>query len=205
MKSRLQMDSPNLAYSFGGVLLTGAIISGALTKDQRWMNWHFSRLGEGGTVSSVIFNVTLLVAATIMFALGVALSENISNIPVTKDVDIDRAKTVIQRAFIAVTVCLVGVAIFPFDRFPFVHNIFGYSMLFIFLALCIAMPKILPIFSKKFYTFSRLVILSAIVCYTLFLAAKVMTLLAVEFVIFSFLYVWLLLLINGIRKSYNLN
>jgi hypothetical membrane protein len=204
MKSRLRIDSPNLAYSFGSVLLVGAATSGLLTKDTRWMNWHFSRLGEGGTISSIIFNITLLISAAVMFALGLALIENISQIPDTVSINVNRAKTIISRAFNAVTVCLVGVAIFPFDRFPVIHNIFGYSMLFIFLALCIMMPKILPIFSKQFYIYSRLVILCAIICYTLFLAVKVMTLLAVEFVMFTSLYAWLLFLISGIRKSYRL-
>lgn len=203
MKPHLQMGSSNLAYTFGSILLAGAVVSGFLTKDPRWMNWHFSRLGEGGTFSAIIFNVTLLVSAIVMFALGLALMDSISRIPDTANIDINRAKTVISRSFSAVAVCLIVVALFPFDRFPVVHNIFGYSMLFIFLALCITMPKILPIFSRQFYTYSRLVILCAIVCYILFLGMRVITLLAVESVIFTSLYVWLILFINAIRKSYN--
>lgn len=203
MKLRPQIDSPNLAYSFGGVILAGAVASSLLTTDPRWMNWHFSRLGEGGTIASMVFNATLLISAIFMFALGMTLRNNISNIADTPGINTNRARTIISRAFGAVAICLIGVAIFPFDRFPVIHNIFGYSMLFIFLALCVAMPKVLPIFSRQFHNYSRLVILCAVMSYTLFIAAKFITLLNVELVIFIFLYVWLLLFIDGIRKSYS--
>lgn len=201
MKPRPRMNNSNLAYSFGSVLLAGAVTSGLMTKDVRWMNWHFSRLGEGGTISSVIFNVTLLISAMFMFTLGSKLSDSISRISDVADIDINRAKTIIRRAFNAATVCLVGVAFFPFDRFPAIHNIFGYSMLFIFLALCINMQKILPIFSRPFYIYGRSIILCAILCYILFLAAKTITLLTVEFIMVMLLYVWLLLFIKGIHHS----
>lgn len=201
MKKRLQMNSHNLAYSFGGILLMGAVASGLMTKDTRWMNWHFSRLGEGGTFSSLIFNITLLVSATFMFTLGLKLSNSISHIPDSADIDVNSAKKIIFRSFSAVTACLIGVALFPFDRFPVIHNIFGYSMLFIFLALCVNMQKILPIFSRRFYVYGRTIILCAILCYILFLAAKSITLLTVEFIMFTLLYVWLLSFINGIRNG----
>lgn len=202
MKKHRRMNNPNLAYSFGGVLLLGSVLSGILTTDTRWMNWHFSRLGEGGTVSSIIFNLTLLISAAVFFTLGLSLADSISRIPDTLNIDVNRAKTIIYRAFSVVTVCLVGVAVFPFDRFPAVHNTFGYSMLFTFLALCVFMPKILPVFSRNFYLYSRLIILCTVLFYILFLAMKVVTLLTVEFAIVSLLYVWLLLLIKGIDQSY---
>jgi len=117
--------------------------------------------------------------------------------------DKNRAKIIIRRAFSVVSVCLIGVAIFPFDRFPAIHNIFGYSMLFMFLALSVNMQRILPIFSRQFYSYGRSIILCAILCYILFLAAKVITLLTVEFIMLTLLYIWLLLFIKGIDDSCN--
>lgn len=200
MKKQFGLKSQSLAYSFGGVLLLGAVTSGLLAKDTRWMGWHFSRLGEGGTFSSLIFNTSLLISAVIMFLLGITLSNEVKKIS-KSGIDINKVYSVISRTFTAVTICLICVAIFPFDRFPVIHNIFGYSMLFIFLWLCIMLPKILPIFSKTFYTYSRSIILYVIICYTLFLVTQTITLLVVELILFICLYVWLLSLINGIYKS----
>lgn len=201
-----KLDSIKLLYLFITVLLSGAIISGSLTTDARWMNWHFSRLGEGGMTSAIFFNITVFISALVMFMIALSLSNIVSHIPKNKDVDIGRANIIIYRSFTAVTVCLIGVAIFPFDRFPVVHNICGYSMLMIFMYLCISAPKFLPIFSKSFYLYSKLVILCVIICYTLFIVFNVISLLTVEFIIFTFLYAWLLLFVKGIRQySYSYN
>lgn len=171
------------------------------------MHWHFSRLGEGGTFSSLIFNMALITAAFLMFFLALTISENISKIPrvIINTETKDRAEKVYFRAFCYITFCLLGVAIFPFDRFPAIHNIFGYSMLFTFLYLCIVTSRILPIFPKKFYTYGNSIIYLTIVLYTFFLGFKTVTLLFVEMIILMFLYVWLLLFIDGIAKVSNRN
>lgn len=201
MRAKLRLHCLNLAYLFFGIVLFGATLSGLLTTDSRWMSWHFSRLGEGGMISAMIFNVALLVSAVVMFALGIALTDNIARVSKKSDMNLDKIKKIINRSFTAIAICLVGVATFPFDRFPVVHNIFGYSMLFIFLGLCIVTPKMLPIFSRKFYIYGQSVILCTIICYVLFIIVGSITLLTVEFIIFTFIYGWLLLFINGILSN----
>lgn len=201
MKTQLRHNSSYLAYLFGVVLLVGAITSALLTKDLRWMNWHFSRLGEGGAFSSIIFNTAVFMSSLIMFYLSNSLSDDTLSVAPNSKIDLVGAKTIIKRAFNAIAVCLVGVALFPFDRFPVIHDIFGYSMLFIFLAMSINTQKILPIFSRHFYVYCDLIILSTVICYTLFFGFKVITLLTVEFILFTLLYVWLVNFINGIRQA----
>lgn len=196
------MNSSKIAYSFGGVLILGTVLSSFFSTDPRWMNWHFSRLGEGNTFSSEIFNTALLIASLLAFILGLSLKDNISQISDKSNINIDRAKTIIYKSFSVATVCLIGVAFFPFDRFPMIHNIFGYSMLFMFLRLCVSMPKVLPIFSKRFNLYSRLVVACVIICYTLFAAMKMITLLAVEFVMFSYFYLWIILFIRGLSREF---
>lgn len=201
MRARLQPHCLKFAYLFFVIILFGAVVSGLLTTDHRWMNWHFSRLGEGGMLSAIIFNMSVLTSAMIMFILGLTLTDNIARIPGIDKNDLNKTKILISRAFNAITVCLIGVAMLPFDRFPVAHNIFGYSMLFTFLALCIIVPSILPIFSQKFYIYGRLVILATVVCYILFIILGVITLLTVEFIIFLFIYGWLLLFVNGVMNK----
>lgn len=195
-----KLDSLKLLYLFVVILLIGAIFSAVITKDTRWMDWHFSRLGEGGNFSSLVFNITLFISAMVMFILALSLRDNISLITSNVNININRAKMIVYRSLSIVTLCLIGVAVFPFDRFPVIHNICGYSMLFIILALCIYVPNLLPIFSKKFYIYSRLVILCVIICYILFIVLSVISLLTVEFIIFLCLFGWFLLFIKGIRE-----
>jgi len=200
-RSNYEYNCFKLLYLFIIIILAGSFCSAMLTDDSRWMNWHFSRLGEGSAFSSMIFNVAIFLSAIVMLALAISLSNNVSKIRSNQNFDAIRAKTIIYRAFTAVTVCLIGVSLFPFDRFPVVHNICGYSMLFVFLALCITAPKFLPIFSKNFYIYSKVVLLCVIICYTLFIVFQTVTLLSIEFVIFIFLYGWLFLFIKGIYRN----
>ncbi len=182
--------------------MIGAVVSGVFTQDTRWMRWHFSRLGEGGTFSSLIFNITLIISALLMINLAITIKESISKIP--SDTLNAKAKNTAEkiyfRAFCYITFCLVGVAIFPFDRFPVIHNIFGYSMLFTFLYLCVATSRLLPIFSEKFYKFGYSIIVLTIILYVFFLGFQSVTLLFVEMIILICLYVWLLIFIKGIHR-----
>ena len=201
MRAYLRLHCLNLAYLFFSTMLLGTSLSGLLTTDTRWMSWHFSRLGEGGMLSAVIFNSALLVSAVIMGALGLALTDNIVRLSAIKGVNLPRAKMIIGRSFNIIAICLIGLATFPFDTFPVFHNIFGYSMFFTFLFLCVTTPSFLPIFSRKFYLYSQGVILLATLCYVLFLVVGSITLLTVESIMYTCLYGWLLLFISGIQKT----
>lgn len=199
MKNRFQITTERLAYLFGGLLLVGSITSGILNPDKRWLEWHFSRLGEGGMLSAYIFNISLVIAAGLIFFIGKRLTDEIPRIDNQSEIQLLRAKNIISRCFYLVTICLLVVAIFPFDQNQVIHNIFGYSMLFTFLYLCIFVAHILPIFSQRYYLYGFGIIATTAFCYILFLAFKVITLLEVETVLFSMLYIWLILLIKGIN------
>jgi hypothetical protein len=202
MKSlRFQLNAKQLAYMFAGILSIGSIISGYFDPDKRWIEWHFSRLGEGGTFSSIIFNVTLIISAIIIYLIGIELANGILNIRNISEVAQNRAKNIVSNGLKVVAGCLVLVSIFPFDRFPVIHNIFGYSMLFIFLCICISIVNILPIFSKKFLIYSYMITLICVICYTLYLGLKTFSLLTVELITFVLVFIWLLLFINDISGA----
>jgi len=199
MKNRFQITTERLTYLFGGVILLGSITSGILNPDKRWMEWHFSRLGEGGMLSAYIFNISLVIAAGLIFFIGRRLTDEITKIDNLPEKKLLRAKKIINRSFYLVTACLLVVAIFPFDQNQVIHNVFGYSMLFTFLYLCIFIARILPIFSHRYYIYGFEIIATTVICYTLFLAFKIITLLEVETILFSMLYIWLILFIKGIH------
>ena len=198
MKLRLHLDCKQLTYIFGAILLTGSLLSGVISTDKRWMEWHFSRLGEGGTFSSMIFNVSLILAAIVVFILGDEITKNINKFNnISKSVK-KKAVNIIGGVFKTVTLCLVVVSAFPFDHFPVVHNIFGYSMLFVFLYLCMSINNILPVFSDRFYIYGYSIIITTVICYILFLGIGAISLLLVEFIIYIMFYVWLILFTNNI-------
>ena len=199
MKNRFQITTERLVYLFGGILLVGSIVSGILNPDKRWMEWHFSRLGEGGMLSAYIFNISLVIAACLIFFIGRRITDEITKINGKPSKDLLNAKKIIGCSFYLVTVCLLIVAFFPFDQNQVIHNIFGYSMLFTFLYLCIFISRILPIFSRRYYLYGFGIIATTVICYIFFLVFKVITLLEVETILFSMLYIWLVLFVKGIH------
>ena len=53
-----------------GIAVVGIGTSMLLTDDPRWLQWHLSRLGEGGHISSGIFNLTLCLVALLFVVIG---------------------------------------------------------------------------------------------------------------------------------------
>lgn len=201
MKLRFRHGSLGLAYLFGAVICTGSVISGYFDKDQRWLHWHFSRLGEGGTFSASIFNSTLVVSAVIMYFLGLSIARSISKLSGRYDACITNSTRIIRYSTNTVAVCMIGVSLFPFDRYPVLHNILGYSMLLIFLVLSVFVTKTLPAFSRAFNVYSQAIIPIGIFFYCLFFPLGLITLLTFELIIFAVIYIWFISFIKGIEGA----
>ncbi len=206
MKIIQKLNIINFVYIFGGIILAGVCISGLITSDVRWMNWHYSRLGEGGQMSAIIFNIAIFMSAMVIYLLSRELGADIIKLPNLSETARLKAVKLIRRLFQAISICLVCVAVFPFDVFPTVHDIFGYSMLLLFLSLCWFMPIILPKLSTRLYTYGKFIIFSTIFCYILFGVYKLITLLIVETIVFTLLYIWLIFFVKEVNsKIYHKN
>ena len=117
MKARSLSRSPALwATALIVISFTGMGIAILLTKDPRWMEWHMSRLGEGRHLSSVFFNLTLILSASLLAGYGQRLIRFLPH----------RHSQAYLLMFWAMGLALTGVAVFPFDEFHILHNVFGY-------------------------------------------------------------------------------
>lgn len=192
MKRKFNLTAPKATYAFGAVLLVGSITSALLTTDNRWINWHFSRLGEGGKISADIFNLSLIIAAIVSFSLSNLYANNIAKFSEIIDFNHKRAISITSRVFMSISICLMGVALFPFDKFPTIHNVFGYLMTFSILLLCGSAPFIMPFLSKRFSQFSSVVVVSAVLLFGVYFMYQALSLLTVELIMYVLIYVWLI-------------
>lgn len=180
------VSSFSVALALLIVGVCGGVTSMLLTTDRRWMEWHLSRLGEGGHVSSLIFNLTLILCAACLTAIGSLLRQEFDAI---KQINTGR---LIQSYLYAAAFCWVGVGVFPFDQFPVVHNIFGYGELVILGVLMIMLvrkPHYIDIQTRL------LAILGVVITggmMIMFHATHFTTLLVVELVGQAFFFAWLL-------------
>jgi len=167
------------------IAIAGMGTSIALTTDSYWVNWHMSRLGEGHTTASMIFNFSLILGATILLMLAEKIRHE----------HWLAGKTTGMRQFSALIICVavgwIGVALFPFDDHPVVHNVFGYGM---FVAACILMlglVKISPHFSRRTYAIGAAAVLVTGIMMALHHLIGLTSLLVVELVGEAMLFTWL--------------
>lgn len=192
MKRYRNLTGIQLSYLFAPVVLLGAVISASLTHDTRWMVWHFSRLGEGGGMSAIFFNSGLILGGILMIAIGLKLKSVLDSLTSKKKSKFDERYSFLYLLVMLTGICMVIVALFPFDRFPILHNAAGYGTLLSILILAYSSPKLLPVFGKKYHKYSKTLFVSAAILYTGYFIFHFPSLLIVEFILFVLIYSWLL-------------
>lgn len=185
--------SYNLAWALVGIATTGVSLSMLLTHDTRWMQWHLSRLGEGESLSSAVFNFTIIFTALVLVLLAVRVTDELAKINTHH-----RANLLRLLLFIA-AVCWVGVGIFPFDKFPIIHNIFGYGQFFIICGTMLGIRRLSAVFSDRTHAVGYGAVLITGVMMALFHLTHFTTLLVVELIGQVFVYAWFLSMTSDLR------
>lgn len=199
MDKRFQAGGTILPYLFGATILTGSLLSGVLSKDNSWLGWHFSRLGEGSTLSATIFNSALLIAGLIMAGIAFVLRARLRYIP-KHPARKRHSANIYFTLLLIISLCLVGLSFFPFDKYPVIHNIMGYSMLLTALALAISSYFYIPIFDEKYRSLVLTMLALTIVMYGLYFFVHIVSLLVIETVSFIIIFLWFKLFIDTIFK-----
>ena len=186
MSIRPSLSSFNLAWIFTGITLTGLALSITLTTDPRWSHWHLSRLGEGGSLAASIFNFSLIIAAMILTWLGVKVANEI------RDVYPSAGTVILRSLLLFIAFCWVGVATFPFDKSPIIHNIFGYAQFFTVGYAMVGLKWLCPHFSERTYYVGYGAALLTGLLMALFHLTQFTSLLVVELIGQFFVYAWIL-------------
>ena len=157
------------------------------------MEWHMSRLGEGRHLSSAIFNLSALLVAATLASYGDAMARRLS----------ESFRVRFRGLIWVMALALAGVALFPFDEFPVIHNVFGYSFFFA--------TGILMVWSAlKVSDFSRrsdyIAVTAAVVTFGLMLMHHLLhmtTLLTVEVIGELLLFTWLMSIAMDVELGRN--
>ena len=184
--SRPKPTSHSFAWVLLGIISTGFALSMLLTQDTKWANWHLSRLGEGNSTASFIFNGTMVLAAMVLILLATRIADEMSHRHNS------RGARRLQAALVMVAICLVGVGAFPFDKFPVIHNIFGYGQFFVLSGLILTLRAIYPHFRERTYISGYVAVGITMLLMVLFHLTHFTTLLIVELIGQLLAYAWVL-------------
>lgn len=200
MKTTKPIASEPFVYLLAGIMAAGGVVSAMLTSDPRWAEWHLSRLGEGGYLSSYVFNGVSALCAVLMGGLTQRLRNDLQIIKAPAKAH-RLARRLITVGFFIVSVCMMGIAVFPFDTFPVIHNMFGYSMTATYIAVIAWLPWILPLFSRFFTGLTYTFIALTMALFGMYFATggAMPHLIYIEIFGLVFFFTWLIMLVRAIR------
>jgi hypothetical protein len=200
VKSVKRISSEPILYLIAGIMAVGGFISASLTADPRWMEWHLSRLGEGEHLSSVVFNTSCALASLLMGEFARRVVNDLGIIAMPKKTLVS-AQRILGWGLGVVAVCMMGIAVFPFDKYPIIHNIFGYGMTVVYLIIITQLPVLLPIFTKKFaaFTYGFVLLMAALFGIYFATGGTKPPLIQIEIIGLLFFFLWVIILMRSIR------
>lgn len=184
-----------LYWAYVGVSVLNIGLAMLTTKDTRWMQWHLSRLGEGIELPAAVFNFGLGVTGVIFFLLCVEIAKHVTL----------HKKTTWRLITVAsiVLVQLLGLAAFPYDRFPRIHDFFGYGMFYVCSSLLFFSRYITPYAAKRTKIAGLIIAILAGIPMVLYQFFGVGTLLAMELYGTAWMFVWVWLLVRDVRQPHH--
>ncbi len=187
--SATHLDLPLLAVVLAVFLVEGVIASMLTASDPHWWKDNLSALGMNDDVSSLTFNLTLIVAGIIVTTLA---RYSTRGVPTEKPHGIRN----VRISLILVGLFLGCVGLFPVDRFFALHTGFASGMVVVFGVLVIMLPRWIPGMPRAFVLLGWLFLAVTLVL-SVFFAVGYYTLTAVELVAGILVFTWIILFIRN--------
>lgn len=187
--SATHMDLQLLAVVLAVFLAEGVIASMLTASDPHWWEENLSALGMTNDLSSLAFNLTLIVAGIIVTTLARYAT---ADIPTTNPKGIGRVR--VSLIIVGIFLGLVGV--FPVDQFFFIHTGVASGMAVAFGVLVIRLHVWIPGMPRAFVLLGWL-FLAVILVLGVFFAVGYYTLTAVELVSGILVFAWIILFIRN--------
>lgn len=179
------------------VVLVAFLVVGTLTSmlsatDPLWWMENLSTLGISDDISALAFNLTLIIAGVIVTTVAHYA---------TATLPAGNAKEVRGRNFVRGGLALIGlllacVGIFPVDEFFTAHNVAASGMAAVFVSMVIGLRSFVPAMPRVFLILGY-VFVGVIAVMAVFFVTGYYNLTAVELVVFTLVFSWLVVFIRN--------
>jgi len=187
--SATHMDLTLLAILLATFLIEGMLASMLTASDPLWWHEHLSSLGATRDISSLAFNLTLIVAGIMVTTLARSAT---AGVPSSNPHGMAR----VRLCLVLIGVFLAFVGVFKVDDFFWLHTGFASGMAVVYGVLVIRLPAWVPDLSRFFivlgWVFFGLMLLLGV-----FYAIGRYTLTAVELVGGTLVFTWIILFIRN--------
>jgi hypothetical membrane protein len=178
---------------FLAVGVTTAMLS---STDPLWWQMNLSALGITHDISSLTFNLTLIVSGVIITTIARFGTATLPSYTTAQR----RRRVSVRVLFVLIGVLLACVGIFPVDRFFLVHNTVATGMAVAFAALVIGLPWLIPTMPRAFVVLGFVYVGVVVVLAVLF-AAGIYNLTAVELVSSLLIFSWIILFLRNVQTN----
>lgn len=185
-----RMNTQRMSSMLMSFVVIGTMTSMVTSPDERWWETHFSQLGTFWSVSSLVFNGTLVVGGLLVTTFAVYLANDMQSLIARSVLRCKRSPKIFSVMFIVMGAMLAGVGLVPVNINLLVHNLCATGMALMFVGMLVAGPKVLrgmpPAYFIASWVFLGAVVLSA----TLFTVGY-FGLTAFEIVVFALIFGWI--------------
>lgn len=175
-------------------LVIGMITAMLSSSDPLWWQMNLSALGITHDVSSLTFNVTLIVSGvlvTTIARLGTA------GLP-TNSPTLRKRQISVRILFVLLGIFLACVGCFPVDRFFALHNTVATGMTVVFAALVVGLPWLVPSMPRTFIVVG-FVFVGVIIALVILFVTGSYNLTAVELISAVLIFSWIILFLRNVQ------
>lgn len=193
--SAVHMDLMRLSTVLAAFVVVGILTAMLSAPDPHWWMLHLSALGMTSSVSSLSFNLTLIVGGVIVTALA-RYSTEVRGLPAADGdhPDGERRRAALLRVrvcLILIGVLLAGVGVFPLNVSAVLHNVSAVGMIVVFSLLVFWVRAALPEAPASFFILGY-VLFATVVVMLVFFVVGYYVLTATELVAGAAVFSWLI-------------
>lgn len=163
------MRAKTLAALLPLFVIAGVGGAGMTTDDPWWFVNNFSRLGDRTTFAATMFNTTIILAGVCVIVISYfSVSELITTYRQrgmwgeAPEIHAKRGLwvriAILLTLLVACGICFIGIGSFRQTPHPVIHNTFAFGLPLITGVMLLALPWLVPLFSKAMYVMSDLIV-----------------------------------------------
>jgi len=190
--SAVRMTPMLLSLVLAVFLLVGALAAMLSSSDPLWWQENLSALGITNDISSLAFNLTLIVAGLIVTIIARYAT---AGLPAGTPKEA-RGRRLVRYGLVLIGIFLACVGIFPVDQFLAVHNTVATGMAVAFVVLVIGLPWFVPSMPRVFVLLGY-VYVGVIVVLAVLFATGYYNLTAVELVAGVLIFSWIIVFLRN--------
>jgi hypothetical membrane protein len=192
--SGANLSPRHLSLVLAVFLVVGLVTAMLSSADPQWWQMNLSALGITHDVSSLTFNLTLIVSGVIVTTIA---RFGTASLPAVTRAD-RRRRAIVRTVFVLLGVLLACVGIFPVDRFFLLHNTVATGMAVAYAILVIGLPWLIPTMPRVFLVLGFTYV-GAIIVLTVLFMTGIYNLTAVELIAALLIFSWLILFLRNVQ------